>query len=96
MPEKCRKVNVNDFVITMIVGKKKTIHYYVGMVKKKFNDEYLISFLKKSTSNLFVFPEKEDVSHVERCEIVTVLNPPNINNRGQYYFDDLKNYNISA
>lgn len=53
----------------------------------KFNDEHLISFLEKSTSNFYVFPENEDISHVEIKAIVKVLNPPTINNRGQYNFD---------
>lgn len=66
------------------------------MVVKKFNGELLISFLKKSTSNFFVFPEKEDISHVELSDIVTVLSSPNVNNRGHYHFDDIKNYNILA
>lgn len=94
--KRCQKVKVNDFVITKIVRKKKTHHHYVGMVVKKFNDELLISFFKKSTSNFFVFPEKEDISHVELSDIVTVLSSPNVNNRGYYHFDDIKNYNILA
>lgn len=93
--ETSQKIKVNDFVIAKIASTKKTVHLYVGVVVKKFNDELLISFLKKSTSNLYVFPENEDISHVEIKEIVKVLNPPTINNRGQYHFD-IKNYNISA
>lgn len=94
--ERCQKVKVNDFVITKIVNTKKTHHHYVGMVVKKFNDELLISSLKKSTSNFFVIPEKEDISHVELSDIVTVLSSPNVNNRGHYHFDDIKNYIILA
>lgn len=78
------KVKVNDYVISKIAG-KKSIHNYVGVVTKKFNDELLVKFMKKS-ANKFVFPLTDDISLIELPDIVTVLDQPTVNNRQQYQF----------
>lgn len=95
--EKITKTNpkVNNFVLVKFEGKNKKYYYYIGIVKKKFQDEFLIKFMKKSGSK-FVWPENEDISSVELKDIVAVLDEPNINNRQQYEFLLDPKYEISV
>lgn len=85
---------VNNYVLVKFDGKTKE-YYYIGIVMKKFQDEFLIKFMKKSGSK-FVWPENEDMSSVELKDIVAVLDEPNINNRQQYEFPLNSKYKISV
>lgn len=84
--------NANDYVIVKFCTKKFTKHY-IGVVQStKLDDypnDYLIKFLKKKTddTNKFFFPDRDDVSLVDKTNIVTVLPSPTIGHRGYYIFD---------
>lgn len=67
---------------------KKSVRHYVGLVQSKSEDEYTVSFLRRSGAESFVFPNKEDIAAVDKQDIVFKLQQPVVNNRGQYKFNE--------
>lgn len=69
---------------------------FIGQVANKINDSIsVITFTKKSGNNTFIFPEKEDISHVDTKSIVGFLDEPQFNFRSQMVFPNcLKLYNL--
>ena len=69
-------VNVNDFVLTKF-SSKTSIVYYIGQVLSKELNQYEIKFLRrKNTSNTFAFPAVDDISNIERDDIMMVFPIP--------------------
>lgn len=69
-------VSKDDFVITKFTT-KTTIRYFIGQVLGKNNNDYHIKFLRrKNNSNTFTFPPVDDISYVERDDIVRKLPKP--------------------
>lgn len=56
-------------------------------MQSKSEDEYTVSFLRRSGEKSFVFPNKEDIAAVDKQDIVFKLQQPVLNNRGQYKFN---------
>lgn len=52
------------------------------------DDEVEALFLHKRSGNVYIRPPKEDKSWVTRGDILQILCPPTINNRGHYTFDE--------
>lgn len=82
---------VNDYVLVKFQGKtKNSFYYYIGTILRMCKDEFLIRFIKKSGKQ-FVWPDQEDISFVDKDDVVAVLEQPDINNRQQYDFSlDMK------
>lgn len=81
----------NDFVVVKFTN-KKFISHFVGVVQITHMDEYpddlLIRFLKKQTKKpgIFVFPMRDDISLVNKSDIVSVLPAPLVDEQEQYRF----------
>lgn len=90
-------IKINDFVIVKFQTSKKSVKYYVGLVLALGADEndLVIKFLRRSGQEFFTFPEKDDISVIDKGDVVFTLCQPNLNNRGQYSFpQDLPFKNI--
>lgn len=71
------KIEINDFVLVKFCT-KKSILYYVGKVRShEYDDGFDIQFMrKKETCSTFFFPEQEDISYVEKEDIILKLSSP--------------------
>lgn len=69
------EIRPNDFVIVRYPLKKR-IKYYVGQVEKVEAGEFFINFLKKTSSDKFLFPEKKDEDIVYKEDIIVKLPIP--------------------
>ena len=90
-------IKMNDFVIVKFQTSKKIVKYYVGLIQALVADgnEFVINFLRRSGQEFFTFPEKDDISVIDKGNVVFILCQPNLNNRGQYSFpQDLPFKNI--
>lgn len=96
-----RPLEVSSFVLVRFAT-TKTIKYFVGQIKEVLPDEeYKVSFLRKYREKKFVFPNVDDVSVIQRADIVLHLPEPK-NTGGTlrtarcFFFDiDLDPYNIN-
>ena len=81
-------IKMNDFVIVKFQTSKKIVKYYVGLIQALVADgnEFVINFLRRSGQEFFTFPEKDDISVIDKGDAVFILCQPNLNNRGQYSF----------
>lgn len=71
-------IEVNDFVLVEFCGKKKKV-LFVGKIEEIEEDGYKVQFMrKKEDSWKFYFPEKEDISSIERNDIKMKLPQPNL------------------
>lgn len=52
----------------------------------EYPDDLLFRFLKKETQKIFVFPIKDDISLVNKSDIVSVLPSPLVDEQEQYRF----------
>lgn len=71
------KIEINNFVLVKFCT-KKSILYYVGRVcGSEYDNGFDISFMrKKGSCSTFFFPEQEDISYIEKQDIVLKLSPP--------------------
>lgn len=70
----------NDYVLVEFDGKKKVL-MLVGQTEEVEEEEgrtYKVKFMRKKDSWKFYFPEKEDISSVEREDIKMKLPQPNL------------------
>lgn len=82
-------MQINDFVIVKFQTTKNNLRYYVGLVQGVgTQNEFIVKFLRKSGATFYIFPENDDVSAVDKKDIVHKLCQPNVNNRGQYIFSE--------
>ena len=79
----------NDYVIVKFLGRKNQIQHYIGIIQaEEHPNDYVIKFFRRmGDSNKFITPLLEDVSLVEKKDIVNLLPTPMINNRDQYIFE---------
>ncbi|XP_050514336.1 uncharacterized protein LOC126889790 [Diabrotica virgifera virgifera] len=88
------QIQPNDYVVVKLAS-KKAVKYFIGLILA--NDYHLsdfsVKFLKKISSNKFVFVG-DKVWSVDRSDIVVKLGQPLLNNREQYVFHDVTNLNF--
>lgn len=78
----------SNYVVVKLTGKKDSFRHFIAVVLSvERQSEFTVKFLRRAGS-VFVFPDIEDISCVDRQEIVCVLNNPCINHRDQYSFDN--------
>lgn len=82
-----------DWALVQFPG-KKSVKYYVGLVLPEDNDteydELRMKFTRKTIFNqnlVFKFPPIDDISHVQKNDIIKLLPQPKICKRGQIRFD---------
>jgi hypothetical protein len=75
-------IKMNDFVIVKFQTSKKVVKYYVGLIQALVADgnEFVINFLRRSGQEFFTFPEKDDISVIDKGDVVFILCQPNLNN----------------
>lgn len=83
-------VSVNSFVVVKF-STNKNVKHYIGVILSIEQGEIEIKFLRKSGQK-FVFPPNDDICMVEREDIISIMQQPNLNNRGQYVFPDDLSY----
>uniref|UniRef100_A0A8D8Z644 Uncharacterized protein n=1 Tax=Cacopsylla melanoneura TaxID=428564 RepID=A0A8D8Z644_9HEMI len=76
---------INLFAIVQF--KTKGYHkHYIGIIQYKEEDGlYRVKFMRKKSGCLFVFPDKEDISYVDKSDIVKCVSFPNMGRRGETY-----------
>ncbi|XP_054286972.1 uncharacterized protein LOC129002892 [Macrosteles quadrilineatus] len=74
-----RNVNINDFVLVKLAG-KKVIKYFVAQVSEKIGlTDFTVSFLKrKDYTYKFVKPAVDDESTIDISDIIVKLPQPNV------------------
>lgn len=80
---------LNDYAIVAVPTSHGTYKNFIGQVCKVDEDGIMISFLRKIFDK-FIFPTQGDYSHVQKKEIVLILNAPLINKKEQLLFPELK------
>lgn len=71
-------IQINDFVLVQFAGKKNKV-LFVGQVEDKEEDNYKVRFMRrKEDSWKLFFPEKDDISSVDRSDIIMKLPQPSI------------------
>lgn len=66
---------------------KKSIKQYIGKVVSTKNGVPTVKFLRRiKRSSTFVWPAEEDVTEVEKEDILTILPSPSIGRRGEITF----------
>lgn len=72
------EIRINDFILVEFAGKKSKV-LFVGQVEEKEENNYKVKFMRrKECSWKFYFPEKDDISCIERSDIKMKLPQPNI------------------
>ncbi|XP_030746083.1 uncharacterized protein LOC115877126 [Sitophilus oryzae] len=69
------KILEKDYVLVKFATKKRVVHYVGKVVEVLGDDEFQVTFLKKSPRG-FVFPQIKDISTVERKDVVSKLAKP--------------------
>jgi hypothetical protein len=94
-------LDVGQFVIVKF-EMSHSARYYVGKVlncgDEAVESSYEISCLRRNRKCLgeFVFPQVEDICHVNRGQIVTKLGDPKLGRRGGFIFgDDIKKLKLN-
>lgn len=86
---KLSSINTDSYVVVKLCGKKIVRHYVARVVSFDGFNEYTVTFMKKTASRAFMFPEREDISVVERSDIKKVLHQPVFNEKSdEFYFRD--------
>ena len=80
--------SVGQYVLAKFATKQKLVNY-IGVIETSDKEEVEVSFLRKQSSGVFVKPPKIDRSWLHVTDIVRVLSPPVIDNRGHYKFDEV-------
>ena len=72
------EINVNEFLLVKFPLKTNII-YYVGNVVDTINlNEFLIKFLRRKMPGYnFFYPNVDDISTIDRCDIMLKLPAPN-------------------
>lgn len=97
--EESVKIEKGDFVLVKFCTKKSVV-YYAGKIHNSDSDEFEVQFMRKKLGCKFVFPEQEDISYVEKRDIILKLPTPNISKgteraKSTFSFDiNLSMYNI--
>lgn len=70
-----REPNINDFVLVQFTESLKTTIYYIGKILREEENEFVITFLRKSNKclNAFTFPLEEDVSSTPKKDVNLIL-----------------------
>lgn len=72
---------VGDFVqVVLSSASKKTSKNYVGQIKQMDGDDIQIEYLKNISDNVYVWPNRPDVSWEKQNVIIKKLSPPEIIN----------------
>ncbi|KAG5888593.1 hypothetical protein JTB14_004775 [Gonioctena quinquepunctata] len=69
------KILRDDYLLVKFATKKRSLHYVGKVIDVMENGEFEVTFLKKCIKG-FVHPEVEDISYIERKDIVSKLPKP--------------------
>lgn len=69
-------LDINDFILVKFATKKTLKHFVGQIVDKNGRREYLVNFLKVTSGQKFIFPDRKDESLVTLEDIVLKLPPP--------------------
>lgn len=81
---------VGMYVIVQFVSKRKQVKY-VGLIENVDGQDIEVFFLKKQSDKVYVRPARDDKCWVSRDDVIQVLKPPTIDNRGHFTFDEVIN-----
>lgn len=82
-------IRVDSFVVVKLSGKKIIRHYIGKIISIDQDNEYTVSFMKKVGNNLFEFPDKPDISAIDRKDIMKILTKWNIHEfKDTYSFEN--------
>lgn len=89
-------VQIGSYCVVEITGTINST-YYVGIVIELEKDEFIVSFLKKTSSGLFIYPLIEDKSYIKLNEIHAILSAPEVDRRERYLFkkEEISKFNIT-
>ncbi|KAG5863234.1 hypothetical protein JTB14_021530 [Gonioctena quinquepunctata] len=65
----------DDYLLVKFATKKRSLHYVGKVIDVMENGEFEVIFSKKCIKG-FVYPEVEDISYIERKDIVSKLPKP--------------------
>ncbi|CAH0550600.1 unnamed protein product [Brassicogethes aeneus] len=82
---------INDYVVVKFCT-KKLVKHYIGVIQstelEDYPNDYLIKFVKKKTgTDKFFFPVREDISLISKTDVVSVLPPVIVLDREQLFFN---------
>lgn len=89
--EEAAMPKVNDFVVVKFYG-KKSVKHYVALVLSANDTGFTVKYLRKSVGRKFVFPQVDDVAHVDTDDIIHVLECPLKSKRGYSFGKSISNY----
>lgn len=76
-------------IFTVIkLASKKSFKHFICKIEEVNRPELVVKFMRVKRENLFVFPDKDDISVQNEDDIVMYLKPPSMK-RGIYTFDGL-------
>jgi hypothetical protein len=78
--------------VVKLQGKKSFRHYVAKVLVKHMDGDLTVSFMRKSFSGKFIFPDIIEERSISETEVVEVLKRPVVS-RGRYCFvDNLNHY----
>lgn len=81
-------VTVGAWVKALYLGKKSS-REFIGKIMAVEGNTYEVKYLKKSEiGNFFIFPDVDDMDIIEEHQVIKILNEPQFNNRGHYFFEE--------
>ncbi|CAH0555183.1 unnamed protein product [Brassicogethes aeneus] len=82
-------LHVNSFALVRFPTKKK-IKYYVGCILETMNENTVeIKFLRKGMKNCYIYPKEDDIAVIDKNDIESTLEQPEIDKRGHHYFPSI-------
>lgn len=93
------RIDKGDFVLVKFCTKKSVV-YYAGKIHNADNDDFEVQFMRNKWGCKFFFPEQDDISYVDKHDIVLKLPTPIVNKgtervKSMFSFEiNLSTYNI--
>ena len=79
-------LSVDKYVLVKFRGKRTTKFYAEKLIGQE-EEEWKVSFLRKTRNDKFIWPKIEDISVIEDQDIELLLPEPKIDHWGQLSFD---------
>ncbi|GFR64691.1 hypothetical protein ElyMa_003638800 [Elysia marginata] len=84
-PKKDNPYTVGTYVMVTVYGAKKEQTQFNGIIQNFSDGLFEVKFMERR-GNAYIWPEKEDITHVPIYDLVKPLQPPMLVGRGRYVF----------
>lgn len=74
-PMQTENFSHGDYVLVKFATKKSVLHFIGKILNQLPGNEFEIKILKKTAQNQYVYPDNDDIAHVDKDDIIVKLQP---------------------